>query len=151
MMPQFMVKIRGTIPIEGRLEGLEHLSQFLKHSAGTGIEAVSSQEAAALAIRQLPPFSDVQLIYVVQDDLDGIEVFLPTAEPVTFERHKVSNPVQRQCLLLLTEHCLRRGVPRGQALFTSEEAKSQGGQWICEACAALVETDGLRTSVSRSP
>ena len=49
--------------------------------AGIGIEAVSSQEAAALAISELPLFSDVQLIYVVPDDLDGIEVFWPTADP----------------------------------------------------------------------
>ena len=52
-MPQFAVQIRGTVPIEGGLEGLEHLSD-LKHLAGIGIEAVSSQEAAALAISELP-------------------------------------------------------------------------------------------------
>ena len=141
-MPQFTVRIRGAIPIQAGLEGLEHLSQFLKHSAGIGIEAVSSQEAAALAIKELPLFSDVRLVYVFQDDLDGIEVFLPTAEPIIFKRHEVSSPGQRQCLLLLNEQCLRSGVPVGQALFTSDEAMSQGGQWICEACAALVaQTD----------
>ena len=137
-MPQFTVQIRGTIPIEGGLEGLEHLSD-LKHLAGTGIEAVSSQEAAALAIRELPLFSDVELIYVVQDDLGGIEVFWPTAEPVTFERLEVSSPAQEQCFLLVNEQCMRRGVPEGKALFVSDEAMSQGGQWICEACAGLVE------------
>ena len=134
-MPSYTVEVRGPLPAGG-LDQLEHLSE-LKHLVDAALEAGSPGDAVVRAMERVDPGTEVELVYV-PDEHGGVYLFWPSGEPLRFERRSTEGMPDEQCFLVVTEACMQRGVPRGEAVFVVGTDSHPGPRWACEHCVTRV-------------